>query len=174
MLTSRQDLLEFGSSEKRSVRSPLQDSAEKNLQMPLSSTSDNQASLPGSNLCPDFTATAAAIRCLLSQSFLSNSTPNGYPYPALTFTPNQVATVCENLQECGDIERLARFLWCLPATPDILEILASNEAVLRARAIVAFHQGHYHDLYAILENNRFTEKNSHSKLQVSLHLNFVL
>ncbi|KHJ46271.1 homeobox domain protein [Trichuris suis] len=84
--------------------------------------------------------------------------------PVLSFSSEQVASVCETLEESGDIDRLARFLWSLPvAHPNFIE-LNKNEAVLRARAIVAFHMGNFREMYHILENNRFT-KASHAKLQ---------
>ncbi|CAM4645080.1 unnamed protein product [Lepidochelys olivacea] len=39
------------------------------------------------------------------------------PPPGLSlFPPGQVAQVCEALQESGEFERLARFLWALPPT----------------------------------------------------------
>ena len=128
------------------------------------STSEN-TNVVSSNPEVNFSATAAAWRCFLNQNLLANAPT--LSYPSLTFSPKQIATVCESLQESGDIERLARFLWSLPASPGILNILDTNETVLRARAIVAFHQGHFRDLYAILENHRFAEKSFHSKLQVS-------
>ncbi|RZF34866.1 hypothetical protein LSTR_LSTR012863 [Laodelphax striatellus] len=87
-----------------------------------------------------------------------------FALPTLNFTVSQVAAVCETLEESGDIERLARFLWSLPvAHPNIGE-LNKNEAVLRARAIVSFHSGNYREMYAILEQHKFT-KDSHGKLQ---------
>ncbi|XP_037048690.1 homeobox protein SIX3 isoform X1 [Bradysia coprophila] len=87
-----------------------------------------------------------------------------FALPTLNFSATQVATVCETLEESGDIERLARFLWSLPvAHPNIRE-LENSEAVLRARAIVAYHTGHFRELYAILERHKFT-KHSHGKLQ---------
>uniref|UniRef100_A0A1B0GI63 Putative transcription factor six n=1 Tax=Lutzomyia longipalpis TaxID=7200 RepID=A0A1B0GI63_LUTLO len=87
-----------------------------------------------------------------------------FALPTLNFTAAQVATVCETLEESGDIERLARFLWSLPvAHPNIRE-LENSEAVLRARAIVAYHTGHFRELYTILERHKFT-KASHGKLQ---------
>lgn len=87
-----------------------------------------------------------------------------FALPTLNFTVSQVAAVCETLEESGDIERLARFLWSLPvAHPNISE-LNKNEAVLRARAIVSFHSGNFRDLYSILESHKFT-KSSHGKLQ---------
>nr|AUG89963.1 Six3 [Wirenia argentea] len=84
--------------------------------------------------------------------------------PMLHFTPQQVAQVCETLEESGDIERLGRFLWSLPVNPSALEALNKHESVLRARSIVSFHTGNFRDLYHILEAHKFT-KESHAKLQ---------
>nr|UEK51418.1 SIX1-like protein [Parasacculina yatsui] len=81
-------------------------------------------------------------------------------HPSLGFTQEQVACVCEVLQQSGDIERLARFLWSLPAC----ELLHKNESVLKAKALVAFHRGQFKELYKILESNHFSVHN-HSKLQ---------
>ncbi|BES92919.1 Homeobox domain [Nesidiocoris tenuis] len=87
-----------------------------------------------------------------------------FALPTLNFTVSQVAAVCETLEESGDIERLARFLWSLPvAHPNVGE-LNKNEAVLRARAIVSFHSGNFREMYSILEHHKFT-KDSHGKLQ---------
>lgn len=52
------------------------------------------------------------------------------------FTQEQVACVCEVLQQSGNIDRLGRFLWSLPAC----ELLQKNESVLKAKALVAFHR----------------------------------
>ncbi|XP_038046827.1 homeobox protein SIX6-like [Patiria miniata] len=84
--------------------------------------------------------------------------------PTLSFTPAQIASVCETLEESGDVDRLARFLWSLPVAPGTCEALNKNESVLRARSVVSFHQGNFRELYHILENHRFT-KESHAKLQ---------
>ncbi|MBN3304673.1 SIX6 protein, partial [Amia calva] len=72
-------------------------------------------------------------------------------FPLPMFTPEQVARVCENLEETGDIERLGRFL-------------CRHESVMRARALVAFHGGNFEALYQILQSHRFTRE-SHAKLQ---------
>ncbi|MEJ1269918.1 sine oculis-related homeobox 3 [Cricetulus griseus] len=84
--------------------------------------------------------------------------------PTLNFSPEQVASVCETLEETGDIERLGRFLWSLPVAPGACEAINKHESILRARAVVAFHTGNFRDLYHILENHKFT-KESHGKLQ---------
>lgn len=54
----------------------------------------------------------------------------------LTFSSEQVSCMCEALQQSGDVDRLARFLWYLPPG----ELLRGHETVLRARAMVAFHR----------------------------------
>jgi homeobox protein SIX3/6 len=90
--------------------------------------------------------------------------PLFHPLPMLNFTAQQVAQVCETLEESGDIERLGRFLWSLPVHPSACEALNKNESVLRARALVAFHSGNFKELYHIIENHKFT-KASHVKLQ---------
>ncbi|XP_072405188.1 homeobox protein SIX2-like [Chiloscyllium punctatum] len=79
----------------------------------------------------------------------------------LGFTEEQVVCVCEVLQQGGCIERLSHFLWSLPPTSGHLE---RNESVLIAKAIVAFHQGNYRELYQILESSQFPAQ-SHMKLQ---------
>lgn len=98
---------------------------------------------------------------------LSGTTPSPSQIIATTidkkpvsFSADQVACMLEALQQAGDMERLAQFLWALPPS----ELLRGNEAVLKARATVAFHQGAYHELYAILESHAF-EPRSHSELQ---------
>lgn len=106
--------------------------------------------------------------CCVSRSGLSGPAAGGaasmFQLPILNFSPQQVAGVCETLEESGDVERLGRFLWSLPVAPAACEALNKNESVLRARAIVAFHGGNYRELYHILENHKFT-KESHAKLQ---------
>ncbi|KAG9346657.1 hypothetical protein JZ751_006969, partial [Albula glossodonta] len=87
-------------------------------------------------------------------------------FPLPMFTPDQVARVCENLEETGDIERLGRFLWSLPAAvpASASDALNRHESVMRARALVAFHGGNFEALYQILQSHRFTRE-SHAKLQ---------
>ncbi|KAG8443631.1 hypothetical protein GDO86_008976 [Hymenochirus boettgeri] len=75
--------------------------------------------------------------------------------PTFGFTQEQVACVCEVLQQGGNIERLGRFLWSLPAC----EHLHKNESVLKAKAV-----GNFRELYKILEGHQFSPHN-HPKLQ---------
>jgi Transcriptional regulator, SIX1, N-terminal SD domain len=46
-----------------------------------------------------------------------------FALPTLNFSASQVATVCETLEESGDIERLARFLWSLPVAHPVIIII---------------------------------------------------
>ncbi|KAG7492503.1 hypothetical protein MATL_G00015260 [Megalops atlanticus] len=87
-----------------------------------------------------------------------------FQLPTLNFSPEQVASVCETLEETGDVERLGRFLWSLPVAPGACEAINRHESILRARAVVAFHTRSFRDLYHILEHHKFT-KDSHGKLQ---------
>uniref|UniRef100_A0A915HUA7 Homeobox domain-containing protein n=1 Tax=Romanomermis culicivorax TaxID=13658 RepID=A0A915HUA7_ROMCU len=107
-------------------------------------------------------AVVAAAGAAPSAPVVSN--PGGFPPPAVfTFTPETVSNVCEQLEESGNVERLAAFLWSLMSHPNFAE-LSKCEAVLKARALVAFHMCHFRELYQLLENNRFS-KGSHGKLQ---------
>ena len=82
------------------------------------------------------------------------------PYNAYGLSQEQVACVCDVLQQSGNIDRLARFLWSLPAC----EQIQKNESVLKAKALIAFHQGNFQELYRIIENNSFSPE-SHPKMQ---------
>ncbi|VVC94520.1 unnamed protein product [Leptidea sinapis] len=88
------------------------------------------------------------------------SPPRDNPLPSFGFTQEQVACVCEVLQQAGNIERLGRFLWSLPAC----ERLHAHESVLKAKAMVAFHRGNFKELYRLLESHNFSAHN-HAKLQ---------
>lgn len=89
-----------------------------------------------------------------------NGSPSREALPSFGFTQEQVACVCEVLQQSGQIERLGRFLWSLPQC-DKLQL---NESVLKAKAVVAFHRGHFKELYRLLEHHQFAPQN-HAKLQ---------
>ncbi|CAG4975238.1 unnamed protein product [Colias eurytheme] len=91
------------------------------------------------------------------QSYFENGANN---MRRMNFNSEQVQCMCEALQQKGDIEKLAAFLWSLPES----QLLCGNETVLRARALVAYHRGVYQELYAILETHTFPPKH-HSTLQ---------
>lgn len=93
------------------------------------------------------------------QSMTNNISPE-IGRKCMAFSPEQVQCMCEALQQRGDVEKLATFLWNLPPS----ELLRNNESVLRARAIVAYHRGLFHELYALLETHCFQLK-YHTELQ---------
>ncbi|XP_028321145.1 SIX homeobox 9 [Gouania willdenowi] len=80
----------------------------------------------------------------------------------MIFTAEQISCVCEVLLQSGCMDRLAGFLLTLPASSSSSP--REQESVLKARAAVAFHQGHFLDLYALLESFSFSPLN-HPLLQ---------
>ncbi|CAD6186793.1 unnamed protein product [Caenorhabditis auriculariae] len=113
------------------------------------------------------------------QALQQNSSGNLFPAvptvippmnPASPTTSNlnsdQIVKTCEQLEDKGDVDRIARFLWSIP--PSQAQDVATNESVLRCRALVCFHMGNFRELYSILENNKFSTR-SHPKLQDMWH-----
>jgi hypothetical protein len=76
------------------------------------------------------------------------------------FTREQVACVCDVLQQSGSIDRLAKFIYTLPPCDE----LARDESVLKAKATVLFHQQNFKELYRTLETHNFSPDN-HLQLQ---------
>ncbi|XP_030571386.1 protein sine oculis [Drosophila novamexicana] len=72
----------------------------------------------------------------------------------LQFSTDQIQCMCEALQQKGDIEKLTNFLCSLPPS----EFFKTNESVLRARAMVAYNLGQFHELYSLLETHCFSMK----------------
>ncbi|XP_017121438.1 homeobox protein SIX6 [Drosophila elegans] len=72
----------------------------------------------------------------------------------LQFSTDQIQCMCEALQQKGDIEKLTTFLCSLPPS----EFFKTNESVLRARAMVAYNLGQFHELYNLLEAHCFSIK----------------
>ncbi len=87
---------------------------------------------------------------------------------AMSFSPEQVACVCEVLLQSGSMDRLSSFLCSLPSIPSsssvYLGMSQSQESVLKARAAVAFHHCRFAELYTLLEGNLFSPR-SHPLLQ---------
>lgn len=78
----------------------------------------------------------------------------------ISFTIEQIECICENLQNTESIERLKQFLWSLPACAKVQR----NESVVKSKALLAFWQRKYRELYRILESQQFSTSN-HEKLQ---------
>ncbi|CAK6432021.1 unnamed protein product [Pipistrellus nathusii] len=103
---------------------------------------------------------AAADQVQLHSELVGRHHHAAAAHTTLAFSPDHVACVCEALQQGGNLDRLARFLWSLPQS----DLLRGNESLLKARALVAFHQGVYPELYSILESHSFESAN-HPLLQ---------
>uniref|UniRef100_A0A3Q3GZX3 SIX homeobox 9 n=2 Tax=Kryptolebias marmoratus TaxID=37003 RepID=A0A3Q3GZX3_KRYMA len=82
----------------------------------------------------------------------------------MLFTAEQVICVCEVLLQGGYMDRLSSFLSTLPPSSSSPACLGELESVLKAKAAVAFHQGRFSDLYALLEGFPFSSR-SHPFLQ---------
>ena len=121
---------------------------------------DRHHGLNTSTVASPCTAPTAPSPGTLSSTPGSGGGVNHGVLPSFGFTQEQVACVCEVLQNSGNIDRLARFLWSLPAC----EHLHQNESVLKAKAVVAFHRGQFKELYQLLESHVFSLHN-HAKLQ---------
>lgn len=121
----------------------------------------NNSNISAPNSSNSSSSSSSSTSDLINLSNLdSNKNSNNIQTPSFGFTQEQVACVCEVLQQSNSIDRLSRFLWSLPPC----DHLHKNESVLKAKAVVAFHQRRFRDLYKILENNHFVA-NNHSKLQ---------
>ena len=73
----------------------------------------------------------------------------------LDFTAQQVARVCQTLDDSNSLERLTRFLWSLPDDQASREAFDRHESVLLARAVVAYHSGQFNELYRLLSSHRY-------------------
>ncbi|CAB4064633.1 SIX2 [Lepeophtheirus salmonis] len=121
--------------------------------------------LPPSHFPADFNAPGTSSNANnpspVSPSPSSPHTGSDNGIASFGFTQEQVACVCEVLEQSGNVERLARFLWSLPPC----EILHRNESVLKAKALVYFHKGNFKEMYRTVESYQFKEQN-HPKLQM--------
>lgn len=90
----------------------------------------------------------------------ANSSHSDQGRPEVKFNPGQVDCICQALQQRRDIDNLARFLGSLTSP----ELVRDSEELFKARAVVAFHQGEFSQLYSILSGHNF-ENSSHGQLQ---------
>ncbi|XP_078102254.1 SIX homeobox 9 isoform X3 [Sander vitreus] len=93
----------------------------------------------------------------------------------MIFTAEQVTCVCEVLLKSGCMDRLAGFLRTLPplSLSSSSVCLGELESVLKAKAAVAFHQGHFTDLYAVLEGFPFSPRSQPLLQQLWLRAHYM-
>ncbi|CAF0736296.1 unnamed protein product [Didymodactylos carnosus] len=83
----------------------------------------------------------------------------------LTLTIDQITCVCEVIQQSGKIDKLIKLLQILPKNHDhAYNHIHNHDSILKARAIIAFHQQKFRDLYNILETHQF-DLIHHTELQ---------
>ena len=126
--------------------------------VPSSSTSSSSSSSSSSSASSS--SSLDTVNLLLGGGNGGGGDDPNIRVPDFAFTGEQVACVCEVLQQSNSFERLNSFIWSLPPC----EHLHKQESVLKAKAVLAFHQRRFRDLYKILENNHFMP-HSHPKLQ---------
>nr|CDS29661.1 sine oculis homeobox 1/2 [Hymenolepis microstoma] len=76
----------------------------------------------------------------------------------LSYTNEQISCICDVLQQSGDYSRLKRFI------ENIGETGNNNESLLSAKATLAFNEGRFTEMYAILESHVFSQS-LHQRLQ---------
>ncbi|CAG2109872.1 unnamed protein product [Medioppia subpectinata] len=83
----------------------------------------------------------------------------GFPY-----SEQQIACVCQAMQQADKIKKLEEFMGSLPSNDQIMR----NEEMLRVRAAVAFNNKNFTELYRILESHQF-HADHHKELQRLWH-----
>ncbi|CAF0809335.1 unnamed protein product [Adineta ricciae] len=84
----------------------------------------------------------------------------------LTLTIDHLACVCEAIQQSGKIDKLIKLLQLLPvksSSPDAA-LIHQHDSILKARAIIYYHQSKFRELYCLLEAHSF-DNHHHPELQ---------
>ncbi|CAF3791542.1 unnamed protein product [Rotaria socialis] len=84
----------------------------------------------------------------------------------ITLTIDHLACVCEAIQQSGKIDKLMKLLQLLPlksSSPDAV-LIHQHDSILKARAIIFYHQSKFRELYCLLETHSFDGQH-HSELQ---------
>ena len=71
------------------------------------------------------------------------------------YSSDQVDCICDSLQQRGEFKTLENFLHIYSNSNDSISDSNVSESVLRGRAAVAFDNGNYRELYAIIESRDF-------------------
>ncbi len=84
----------------------------------------------------------------------------------LTLTIEQLACVCEAIQQSGKIDKLIKLLQLLPlkSSSSDAALIHQHDSILKARAIIYYHQSKFRELYCLLETHSF-DNHHHSELQ---------
>ena len=118
------------------------------VEIDMSVVHDLAVSSSATNYCGGTTVTSLNKH---NQNMVTDFMCNNSNKKTLSFSQEQIACMCEALQQAGDLDHLTRFL--LTLSPK--ELLLGIGAFLRARAFAAFHRGAFHELCAVQESHNY-------------------
>jgi len=84
----------------------------------------------------------------------------------ITLTIDHLACVCEAIQQSGKIDKLIKLLQLLPlkSSSSDAALIHQHDSIIKARAIIYYHQSKFRELYCLLETHSF-DNHHHSELQ---------
>ena len=84
----------------------------------------------------------------------------------LTLTIDHLVCVCEAIQQSGKIDKLIKLLQLLPAKSSSANaaLIHQHDSILKARAMIFYHQSKFRELYCLLETHSF-DVHHHAELQ---------
>jgi homeobox protein SIX4 len=84
----------------------------------------------------------------------------------ITLTIDHLVCVCEAIQQSGKIDKLIKLLQLLPLKSSSTDaaLIHQHDSILKARAIIYYHQSKFRELYCLLETHSF-DIHHHSELQ---------
>lgn len=117
-----------------------------------------------SDLISPFQATTT--KCFLQNPIVLKLPNHSNLEQSLTLTIDHLACVCEAIQQSGKIDKLIKLLQLLPlksSTPDAA-LIHQHDSIVKARAMIYYHQSKFRELYSLLETHTF-DNHYHSELQ---------
>ena len=84
----------------------------------------------------------------------------------LTLTIDHLICVCEAIQQSGQIDKLIKLLQILPnkSSSPTAGYIHQHDSILKARAVIFYHQSKFRELYSLLETHSF-DIHHHAELQ---------
>jgi homeobox protein SIX4 len=83
---------------------------------------------------------------------------------SLIVTIDQLACICEAIQQSGQIDKLIKLLQSLPEKSSSTTLIHQHDSILKSRAIIYYFQSKFRELYYLLETHPF-DNHHHSELQ---------
>jgi len=120
-----------------------------------------------SNLTPPLqTTTNSLIQNPIILKLPNNNNNNNNIEQTIVLTIDHLACVCEAIQQSGKIDKLIKLLQLLPlkSSSSDAALIHQHDSILKARAIIYYHQSKFRELYCLLETHSF-DNHHHSELQ---------